>query len=280
MTEELEKVNDDILFKIGRNVILFQKIEKNLKLILSNNYISGPISEIPKLKKEKESFVHKQTMGMLINDFVNNTVNSRPEEQDPDDINEPHLRIAFTIETDNTRFEERKILLSELLKERNNLVHHLLSEFNLSSIEDCIKLNKKLDIQYDNGVAELRLLNSHLSAFSEAQKTFANLLQYDEFINLLLNPAANSAFINALITISKEHSRCDGWTDLRIAGKILNETMQDLVNTLKRNSGQKTLAKLIKSTNLFAILQEPLSNGNNITFYKPIDSMGLKMFCE
>jgi hypothetical protein len=152
---------DDIYQKIGRNIVILQKIEKNLKLILASSQLSGPASKLADIRKNNVLSIKKKTLGGLIQQFTSNFT-SDPENSEllnvEDDISEPHLAFKIHLSTDSEEFEYRKNQLNNILKERNDLVHHLLLDFDLSVDSERIELANKLDLQYEQaGIVQHRL---------------------------------------------------------------------------------------------------------------------------
>ena len=134
---------EDIHMKIGRNIVIFQTIEKNLKLILANNQLSGPASQLAEIRKNNIISVKKKTLGGLIQQFTSNFTTD-PENSDSldinDDISEAHFSFRIHIGTNPEQFEHRKSQLTNILKERNDLVHHLLLNFDLSVASERVEL--------------------------------------------------------------------------------------------------------------------------------------------
>lgn len=102
---------DDIYQKIGRNIVILQKIEKNLKLILASSQLSGPASKLADIRKNNVLSIKKKTLGGLIQQFTSNFT-SDPENSEllnvEDDISEPHLAFKIHLSTDSEEFEYRK----------------------------------------------------------------------------------------------------------------------------------------------------------------------------
>ena len=124
MENEYRDLVDEVLKKIGRNILLFQQIEKGLKLFLP--FIVHPNSiakNIDDFRKTRES-VKSQTLGSLINTFVK------------------------SVDYDIDYFAEN---LKRIVDERNKLVHHFgeLEGLNiLSTKEGCKTCIARLEAQY------------------------------------------------------------------------------------------------------------------------------------
>jgi len=56
---------------------------------------------------------------------------------------------------DSTYYDTKKKTLAKLVDDRNELIHHLLPQFDPNSIESCAQIEKKLDEQRDNIVRQI-----------------------------------------------------------------------------------------------------------------------------
>ncbi len=70
MEVELDYAKDEVLRKIGRNMLLYQQLEQLLKFLTANGQFSGYASEIWKNKAQKEKKIKKETMGKLVGRFI------------------------------------------------------------------------------------------------------------------------------------------------------------------------------------------------------------------
>jgi hypothetical protein len=145
-----EEFVDDVLRKVGRNVVLFQQLEQLLKFVVANGNLTGFASELKTLKEAQENKVNKQTMGTLVGQYVENS-NPETDKQstEPEEIDEAYFSFSFRIECDDDYYESRKEALRKLVSERNDLIHHLLPRFDMKSAESCRVLGKELDDQSD-----------------------------------------------------------------------------------------------------------------------------------
>ena len=60
---ELEKAKNEVLRKIGRNVLLFQQMEKLLKFLIVNGKVAGYAGEIKAKIEQRAATINKKTMG-------------------------------------------------------------------------------------------------------------------------------------------------------------------------------------------------------------------------
>jgi len=67
---ELEKARNEVLRKIGRNMLLFQQMEHMLKYLVAHGQVSGNIGELRSNQEQRAERVRKQTMGMLAGQYL------------------------------------------------------------------------------------------------------------------------------------------------------------------------------------------------------------------
>ena len=126
MNIQLEELQKGVQCKIGRNVLLFQEIEKMLKEFLSNVRYSGYVSEIKNNREKEASELRNHTMGQLKDKFIN-TINPvlKKSIEPPIDLKEPWFSFEFNLECSSDYEEERRNFLTLIVNERNELIHHL-----------------------------------------------------------------------------------------------------------------------------------------------------------
>jgi hypothetical protein len=169
---EHQAVLDEVLKKIGRNVLNFQRMEAMLKILVSRSKLEGKASELRTNHEKVIDAVSRQTMGNLVKSFLG-SVYSTPaeaEEKSNDELDEVWFGFSFRIEADRTFVEQRQAELGALVEERNKLIHQLLGEFDHTSIESCRKLSELLDEQAERVRPEQEKLRSLILVLHEGRK--------------------------------------------------------------------------------------------------------------
>ncbi len=129
-------------------MLLFQQVEHILKFLVANGCLSGYASELNKIQEQNAASVHKQTMGQLVKQLVENTYSERVKiTDDPLIHKEAHFAFSFQIESDTVYEETKKKTLASIVADRNEFVHHLLPSFKPDSIESCLEVDQLLDQQ-------------------------------------------------------------------------------------------------------------------------------------
>lgn len=125
---ELKDAVNEVLRKIGRNLMLFQQLEHQLKYIVANGNISGYASQLKEKQLKQATSVNTKTMGQLISHYIENVYSDPDESTDEsEDVKEAHFSFSFRLETGTAHYDVVKDNLAQLLSERNELVHHVVA---------------------------------------------------------------------------------------------------------------------------------------------------------
>jgi hypothetical protein len=276
---KLKEVRDEVLKKIGRNVIFFQQMELMLKHIISEWTFSGYSSEIEKKKSKKKASVSKQTMGQLIDQFMTDTHSEFDAPiKETKKKEEIYFSTSIRVGCDKTYYEAKKQKLSEIVSDRNELIHHLLPGFNPNSIESCLETDQYLDKQRDKLLPEHDSLKKLILSGKEARKNLKKFIESEQFMNdLKLSSLRQSRLVILIAEIASQNARTDGWTLLNIAGKILHQEAPEEIASINKQYNHKTLKDLILATGVFDLYEEPTEKGGIRLLYRLKADWELKM---
>lgn len=267
---ELEKAKNEVLRKIGRNMILFQQMERMLKYLITNGNVSGYISEIKANKEQRAETIHKQTMGQLVGQFLMDThLGSDESTEEPEERKEAYLSLNFKVECDAVYYENKKKVLASIVADRNELIHHLLPGFNPNSTESCLETDRYLDQQREKLIPEFDMLRNMIKTLQEGRKELGGFLVSDEGIkhfNMLW--LRQSRLVILLGGIATQVTRPDSWTLLNTASQLIHQRAPEEVAALKKKYGHKTLKGLILATDLFDINEERTDKGGIRVLYR------------
>lgn len=275
----LIKMRDEVFRKIGRNLLNFQKIELMLKHLIANGRISGYMSEIKDNQQRRVAAVHKQTMGNLVGQFIENTLISLENSPEPTtERKEPYLSFSFNVEADADFYESKKQALKSLVDDRNDLIHHLLPRFNPDSIESCLEIEKYLDQQRERLIPEYDHLKSLIDNFEEIKKVHIDFFNSEEGKKQFeLHFLQQSPLVALLLDISIQHLRADGWTLFNVASQQIRLILPEEMRQLKIKWGYKTLKELVLATEYFDIIEEPTEKGGRV-LYRSKPELGYSAF--
>ncbi len=269
---ELENLKKEIQQKIGRNVILFQQMEHMLKALVTYGNLSGYTSELQTNFEQRTATIHKQTMGKVVGQFLENSYSDSEETtNEPNELKEMEMWVSsrITIGCDDVFYEERQTALASLVTERNNLIHHLLPKWNQISSDSGTEIKQYLDQQREKILPELQLLNVQIKALEEARKILEHFIASGEFekCSKLLD-LRQSELVACLIEIAKQSARPDGWVVLSNAAHTIRQQVPDEVAHLEERYGHKKLKGIILATDYFDITEEPTHKGGIRVLYR------------
>ena len=257
MKSEYRELVNEVLRKIGRNMLMFQQIEKGLKALLPFIHSNASTNDTDSFWKYRER-VKSKTLGNLINAFLESA------DYNPDYFGDK---------------------LKEMVAERNNLVHHFggLEGLNILSTEEgCKSCINYLEFQYQETVYFYK--NITLFVFSVViflrenyaesnpktellyQQLKAEIISSGvEYINLH-NPSEtaweNTKIVKLLRLAETNIDKTGDMTSLARAGVFIKS--QDPECTPNKY-GINTLKGVLKASGLFEIT-EIQNSQNNSTF--------------
>lgn len=168
-SDQLKASSDEALRRIGRNLLLFQHVELLLKFILARGSFRGTVSELKLLAESGMKQEDRRMMGELIKPLI--TGHLTPIDSAallPPASDEPSISVNVTFEHNEEERAAFQRQLEELVAERNELVHHALTRFNLRSLEGCKAASEALQNQRDRIWPLREKLKSMLSSMVDA----------------------------------------------------------------------------------------------------------------
>jgi hypothetical protein len=261
---------DAVLRKIGRNVLLFQQLESILKFLAAAQHPSTPLSKAQLAREERAESIRIKSLGQVAGQVVEELFSSsHAESSAPVEIIEPWLGFSFRIEGDPADLEESRRRIKMLIDERNKLVHHLLSRWNLSEAESCNALSIELDQQRLRVIREIERFRAYANNVREIARELQAFIDSDDgrrHFDLVFLQSSRLAML--LTQIATTHAREDGWTLLSVAGTQLSSLIPEQFATLKREHGEGSLQKLLAAIDLFDLQLEPTPNGGTRAIYR------------
>jgi hypothetical protein len=265
-----QNLKDEVLRKIGRNLLIFQKIEGLLKMILNESRIHGYVHELADNKEQRVNGIQKDMLGQLFQRYKDEILSNPDEEQQgPSDLSGPWISVSFKTTGDDDFYERQCQTYEMVREERNQLVHHFLPYWQPDSLEYLIVANDYLDEQRKKILPVWEHFKSVYEKFNQIRQMHANLLASNEFnqqFELMWLQA--SPLINLFRDIAIRIARADGWVCLAHAGSLAHKQMPDDVANMKTIYGYSSFKKLLIASKCFEIFDEPLPNGGCRQFYR------------
>lgn len=175
----LEEIQNEVLRKIGRNVLNFQRLEAMLKASIAHSSVQSHPRDLKNALQKKERAVSMKTMGNLVGDYVRSVY--EPGNQEHASANNEGtlwLSYSFKIEADEEHVVERTASLARLVEERNKLIHQMLAAYDASTIIGCENMVKTLDEQHEMLVSEYEQVRETYNSMIDLRKeAFSQILK-------------------------------------------------------------------------------------------------------
>lgn len=259
MESEYRELVNEVLTKIGRNILIFQQIEKGLKVLLPFIHPEASAKGIESFRRYTEE-VKLRTLGNLTNTF---------------------LQFA---DYDTDYFADK---LKKIVAERNKLVHHFGESKGLnilSTEEGCRACITDLELQYQEAIffyKEITLFVFSVLAFLREnyaesnpniellyKRLKADIISDVEYINLF-DPSEttweNTRIVKLLRLAELHTDKIGDMTWLARAGQFIKN--QDPECTPEKY-GIKTLKGVLKASGLFEVVesQDGKQNGRSVLY--------------
>jgi hypothetical protein len=168
---DIEVVRTEALRKLGRNIVNFSKIEGTLKYLLSVTQIEGLSTSTRNRFVDNYKKFRELTLGRLVGKLHNTVLVDDSQSEPQLDSSELGMSLSFKVSYSDSDFlTAQKQALSDIVAERNKLIHEDLALLDTSSIEDYYELISFLDEQNPRLLAHLEELGWMLTSCIEAVK--------------------------------------------------------------------------------------------------------------
>lgn len=266
---DLDSSVAEVQRRIGRNLLLFQQIEHLLKHLMSNARYEGTITSAKVDHEERQARFHKQTLGQLAGQFVDDVLADAGEREAPESVDEAWFSFGFTIQTDSAFVEQHTAEMRAVVDARNDLIHHFLPRWSPASEDSTRAALAYLDEQRAQALPMRDRLQGFVNALQQAAKAHAEFMSSPKGAREIeLQWLRHSRLVLLLGEVAQKTPRADGWTVLASAGHILRrQEPQELEHLLERY-GHRTLKRLLQATELFDIEEEPTAGGGTRTIYR------------
>jgi len=269
LNSDLKPTQDEVLRRVGRNLLVFQQIERLLKFLLSNHNSGGTPADFKERQRKHADTINKTMLGHLVDRYGTEVLQDAgvevPEEESPADW----VTFSFRISADAKFVEAMRQDLKLMTDQRNELVHGFLPRWQPGSQEKLEETLAYLDVQRD----KVRPMHEHLLTTANHIRDSPKMLvefmaseEYQKQSELMWLQA--SPLVALLRDAANKIRREDGWAYLARAGDLANMKLAEEVKNLKERYGFKTLKKLLVGSGMFDVFDEPLPDGKFRTLYK------------
>lgn len=178
IVSQADDLRNEALRKIGRNIVNLQRMERYLKLLVVLSDVNGYISALKGVYQNRLRYVKRRSMGKLVDNLIDILYSAADSNADsPDDLKEAWVSFGFRIEGGAEKKKATKKALTLVVKERNQLVHEMLGEFDSASVESCRALIDLLDQQQERIAPQFDRIMGWLKSLHEGQMKFLEALE-------------------------------------------------------------------------------------------------------
>jgi hypothetical protein len=263
---ELENLKNEVLRKIGRNVMLFQQLEHLLKAMLDFGNYSGYFSELQQRFNMRQEANRKKTMGQLVEPVMRSVYSNVSDILDePEELREPWVSFRYGIACDDSFRNEQKETLQKIVDERNELIHHLWPKWNTTSIQSGKEVEQFLDEQRERILPELDILKGFITGIKEYSDFYTSEEGQKQ---IWLSILRQSPLVAWLFNLAEQNARPDGWIALNTAVQIIRQYAPQELTGLKKRYGYEKLKAVLLATEFFDIWNEPTEKGGIRVLYR------------
>jgi hypothetical protein len=177
-TDSLQK---EVLMGIGRNVLNLQKMEGMLKALVLMASSKVPLDGMADAISKRREAVFRMPMGSLIELFVQSVHPIRnADSAQTTDFEGAGIEHSFRFE-DAAFVDELKASLRTIVKERNQLIHRKLIEFDPKSSKSCRSLAKELEEQRERIKPQFERLANILTMVRDQMRELDEYFKSEEF---------------------------------------------------------------------------------------------------
>lgn len=260
---------DEVLRRIGRNVVNFQQVEHLLKYLNTYSAFRGPASELSARFEKHAATVQKKTMGELAGKLVDNVLRLPPEDETPDVIDEIWMGFRFSIQTDAEFVDRHDQEMRALVDARNDLIHHFLPQWHSAVAGDIDNALAYLDAQRDDTMRMMDRLQGWARSVDVGKKQLAEFWASTEGQRQFeLAFMRGSRLVVMLGEIAKRMPRADGWVVLSTAANVIAREASAELTDLRKRFGYPNLKGVLLASELFDVTEEATPRGGMRTIYR------------
>jgi hypothetical protein len=214
---------------MGRCLLRLQQYERLMKSLLANHEVGGAVDELDAHRARRVERFADKSLGALVKALFDSYVVVEGTERSVlDEAKLPSDRISmsfqFTMQMTAERRAEVKAAIEDLVRFRNDLVHHLIEQHNVWTDEGCAAAIEHLQASYDRIDGHFHQLAEWAEHMRSAMLHAASLEQSQVFQDLVLNGIApdgvvdwpNAGIVRALRDALRTNA-VDGWLRLEEA---------------------------------------------------------------
>mgnify|MGYP006204756693 CR=1 FL=1 len=262
---------------LGRCMLRLQQYEQLMKTLLAHHEIAGPVDKLEAHRSSRVEKLSDKSLGHLVKALFETYVvpdgferELLPESSTPTDQVSFAFSLRVTMEPD--RLAEVRDAVEELVKERNNLVHHLIEQFDLWTDDGCTAAIIHLTATYDRIDKHYGELEAWAKQMDAVCWLAAQFIRSDDFLEMLVNGNAPENSINwpatGIVSVLRESTKqlaVEGWTSLASAQAWVHTNHPD--QTPERY-GCRSWPQVLSESSLFDLTYRLDAEGRKLGWFR------------
>lgn len=285
LEDDVEQAQIEIQRKLGQCMLRLQQYERLLKAMLISLNLEGPPEGLSAAREYKAAKLRKTSLGLLVEQFIGehfstaslNGGDERENATKPVCKVAPKVVISYSFCFSSEAYKDVTASLSELVDLRNELVHHLIGRFDISTKSGCIDAALYLDRCYLRIESSCQQLKAWATALDNLRIKASSFVHSPVFENAFvhgINPDGTVSWARSSVVadlrLAERSCQIAGWTPLNAALTFIRKKDSKQAPT---KYGCKTWRQLLKRSEQFDIksVVEPTGAGSQ-TWYRSLAS--------
>jgi hypothetical protein len=184
----------DVQRKLGRFLIRIQQYERLIKALVIDSEHASTVDTILSAREERVKRFSNKSLGMVVDELkasylkLTPTPGAEEPEDEPRDlaVDKPFFRLKMGMEMSAVDLARTTDDLATLVELRNRLVHRLIEDFNVWSLDGCNAALQHLDASYLTVDSAFLELTQWARTAQEARARHAAFIQSPEFLDVLI----------------------------------------------------------------------------------------------
>jgi len=248
---ELIASRHEVQRRFGLCLLRLQAYEMLMKAVVAAHDISARAADLETMQADRVANFHGKTLGTVAGELLGSFVVG-PESQGarPDRDDAPSVSYRAQIILSGGDFEKAESDMRDLVKLRNDLVHHFLRQHDLATHESCLKAQAALALALDRITQALGVLRSWADDLKEMQGQMAAALMSSEVQDYIVGGRIpwNLTQIAQALHEAAQETGIDGWAPVAAAVRWVNARHPD---EQPENYGCTSWRQVIHQSRLF-----------------------------
>ncbi len=264
---ELTASRHEVQRRFGLCLLRLQAYEMLMKAVVATHHISAKTEDLEDAKADRVANFHGKTLGTVAGELLGSFVvgpESHVDKSEWDDA--PSVSYRAQILLPGGDFAKAESDIRDLVKLRNDLVHHFLEKHDLATYESCLKAQTALALALDRITQAHGVLRSWAGDMKQGQAHLAVALASSDVHDFIVGgriPWNRTQIAKALHEAAQE-TGIDGWAPANAAFRWVNARYPD---EQPENYGCTSWRQVIHQSRLFD-LRYLMSGGLRQAFYR------------